>query len=122
MRPGLLIGLVVNTVALWVAVELLPNVDFDGGIFNLILISLAFGLVNTYIRPVVELLSWPLNFVTLGLFSFVVNGLMLLLVANFSSSLNFDGGFLAQLVTAVLTTIIISLGGGVLSHLLSLRG
>lgn len=122
MRPGLLIGIVVNTIALWLAVELLPNVDFDGGIFNLILISLAFGLVNTYIRPVVELLSWPLNFVTLGLFSFVVNGLMLLLVANFSSSLNFDGDFLAQLVTAVLTTIIISLVGGVLSHLLSLRG
>lgn len=122
MRPGMLIGIVVNTIALWLAVELLPNVDFDGGIFNLILISLAFGLVNTYIRPVVELLSWPLNFVTLGLFSFVVNGLMLLLVANFSSSLNFDGDFLAQLVTAVLTTIIISLVGGVLSHLLSLRG
>jgi hypothetical protein len=47
---------------------------------------------------------------------------MLLLVANFSASLNFDGGFLEQLAIAVLATIIISVVGRALSHLLSLRG
>lgn len=122
MRRGLLIGLVINTIALWVAVEVLPNVEFEGRILNLIVIAVAFGLVNTFIGPFVKLISWPLNFVTLGLFSFVVNGLMLLLVANFSSSLNFDGSFVEQLAIAVLATIVISLISSALSHLLTLRG
>lgn len=118
MLRKLLIGLAINAAALWVALELLPSIEFDGRILSLLLISIAFGLVNTFIRPVVKLLTLPLTLVTLGLFSFVVNGLMLLLVANFSASLNFDGGFLEQLSVAVIATMIISLVGGLLSLLL----
>lgn len=78
MLRRLLIGLLINAAAFWVAIEVLPNIDFDGRIVELVLIALAFGLVNTFIRPIVKLFTLPVTLVTLGLFSFAVNGLMLL--------------------------------------------
>jgi putative membrane protein len=115
----LLIRLAINTVALWVAIELIPRAEFEGRIINLILVALLFGLVNSFIRPFVKLLTLPLTVVTLGLFSLVVNGLMLLLTAQLSDSLNFSGSFLQQLLAAVIGTIVISLVSAVLSVLVA---
>ena len=60
---------------------------------DLAVVAVVFGLVNALIRPVIRLLTLPLTLVTLGLFTLVVNGLMLLITAAFTDSLSFEGGF-----------------------------
>jgi len=82
-----LIRLLVNAAALWVATRLVPGVTFDGGTLPFLGVALVFGVVNAFIRPVMQVLAFPLILVTLGLFLLVVNGLMLWLTSSLSASL-----------------------------------
>ena len=68
----------VDTVAVSAA-TLLPGIEVDRWPY-LILAAIVLGIVNTFVRPVLMLLALPLIFLTLGLFIFVINALMLLLV------------------------------------------
>jgi putative membrane protein len=77
----LLIRLLVNAFALWVAVQIVPGIDHDGPVTSLILIALVFGLVNALVRPILLLLTCPLVVLTLGLFLLVVNAIMLQVTA-----------------------------------------
>ena len=80
-----LIRLLVNAAALWVATRLVPGVTFDGGTLTFLGVALVFGVVNAFIRPVMQVLTFPLILVTLGLFLLVVNGLMLWLTSSLSA-------------------------------------
>jgi len=83
----------VNAVALWVASLILKSgITFDraGGstaqlVETVLIVALIFGLVNTFIRPVVKLFSFGLIVLTLGLITFVINALMLLLTSAICS-------------------------------------
>ena len=75
----LLIRLLVNAVALWVTAAILPGLTLEGGFFNLLLVALIFGAVNTFIKPLAKLLTLPIRVATLGLFTIVVNAFMVLL-------------------------------------------
>lgn len=94
----LLLGLVVNAVALWVATLVVPGIVLqddvriyapDAGavsteintstILALLVVAVVFALVNAVIKPLVQLLSLPFTILTLGLFLLVVNALMLML-------------------------------------------
>ena len=89
----LLIKVLVNAVALWVAVQVVPQIDFDFGDdwWKLGAVALIFALVNTYLRPIVKALSLPVSLMTLGLIGFVINAAMLLLTALISDAV--DLGF-----------------------------
>jgi len=80
-----IIRLFVNAVALWVAALILPGIHFAGGetntIINVLIVALIFGLVNAIIKPVLALVTCPFYILTLGLFTFVVNALMLMLTS-----------------------------------------
>jgi len=80
-----IIRLFVNAVALWVAALILPGIHFAGGetntIINVLIVALIFGLVNAIIKPVLALVTCPFYILTLGLFIFVVNALMLMLTS-----------------------------------------
>jgi len=67
----------INGVALYVAAELVRGIDVKGGWLALAIMALIFGLVNALIRPILKLLTCPLIIVTLGLFTLVINALML---------------------------------------------
>jgi putative membrane protein len=82
-----LIRLLVNAAALWVATRLVPGVSFDGGTLPFLGVALVFGVVNAFVRPLMQILTFPLILVTLGLFLLVVNGLMLWLTSSLSASL-----------------------------------
>lgn len=73
----LLIRLVINAIALWVAVQLLPGLTYDNGVTGLLILALIFGLVNAVIRPIAMFLTCPLRLLTLGVFTWVVNAFML---------------------------------------------
>ncbi len=82
-----LLRLIVTAVALWVAIELIPGLQYQGGPIGLLVIALVFGIINALVRPVLLLLTCPLVVLTLGLFLFVLNGILLWLTAAFSSAL-----------------------------------
>ncbi|PWI42618.1 phage holin family protein [Streptomyces sp. ICBB 8177] len=84
-----------NAVALGVAVWLVSGITLTGSstgrkALALIVVALIFGVVNWLVKPVVKLLSLPLYILTLGLFTLVVNALMLLLTSFVSSRLKVD--------------------------------
>jgi putative membrane protein len=81
----LLVRLLINAVALGITFYLV-DLCWDGSILGLIVVALIFGLVNALIRPLITLLSCPLIILTLGLFVFVINVLMLWLTIWFANS------------------------------------
>ena len=88
---SLFVRWLINTLALYVAVQVVPGVDYDRGPVGLLLVAILFGLVNAFLRPLLTLLTCPLVLVTLGLFLFVNNAVLLLLTGWLSSQ--FDLGF-----------------------------
>jgi len=85
------------------------SVDIKGGFFGLIGVALIFGLVNALIGPILRLLSLPLTVITFGLFSLIVNGVLLAITAGIADNLDVGGFFsvvLAALVISLLTTIL----------------
>ena len=111
----LLIRLIINAAALFIAVQLIPGMQFTGGVGKLLLVALVFGLVNAVVRPVLTMLSCPLIVVTLGLFLLVINAAMLGITSWLSTRL--DLGFHVDgFVAALLGGLVI----GVVSTLLTL--
>jgi putative membrane protein len=107
----ILIRLLVNAVALFAAVKLIPGMHFTGGIGQLLLVAFVFGLVNAVVRPILTLLSCPLIVVTLGLFLLVINAVMLWLTswlsARFGLGFQVDGflpAVLGGLVIGIVST------------------
>ncbi|MCZ7573340.1 MAG: phage holin family protein [Ardenticatenaceae bacterium] len=110
----LLVRLLINAVALYVAIALVQGIRLEGGFVQLLIVALVFGLVNALIRPVVSILSCPLTIITLGLFTLVINAVMLWLTSVFSRALGL--GFIVEgPVAALVGAIIISIVSFVLS-------
>ena len=82
-----LVRVLINGVAIWLATLILPGLTIVGGdstaatIGIILLIALVFGLVNAIVKPIVAFISIPLYILTLGLFTIIVNALMLMLTA-----------------------------------------
>jgi putative membrane protein len=100
-------------VAIAIAVSLVNGINVHGGFWGYIKVAAVLGLVNALIRPIVRLFSLPITVVTLGLFSLVINGLMLLLAAALSSVLSIDsfweaivGAFVISVVSGVLNWVV----------------
>ena len=104
MLKGILIRWVLNAAALWLVVQLISGVTYRS-IPTLLWAAALLGLVNALIRPILLLVTLPLNILTLGLFTFVINAIMLLLVDALIPG--FDvAGFWTALLAAVLLAII----------------
>ena len=111
---SLVIRLVVNAVALWLA-ALITNAVLPGSILGLdeplsvLLAALVLGVVNALIRPIVLVMTCLLQLLTLGLFTLVVNALMLLLASWLAEVLGLSfrvTGFVPAFVAAILISIV----------------
>ncbi|HEY8846793.1 MAG TPA: phage holin family protein [Candidatus Limnocylindrales bacterium] len=94
----LIVRILINAVALLVAVKVVPQIAFKFGNdwWKVLAVALIFALVNSYIKPIVKALSFPISMLTLGLVAFVINAAMLLLLAVVSDQLKLGfkiGGF-----------------------------
>jgi putative membrane protein len=104
-----LIRLLITAAALWAAVALVPGIEHTGPWVNLLGVALVFGVVNAVIRPILLLLTCPLVLVTLGLFIFVLNALMLWLTGALSQALDLGfsvSGFFAALVGGLVVGLV----------------
>ena len=92
-----LVRLIVNAVALWLTTLLVSGVAVDsfgeGGpvdtVLTYLLVALVFGIVNAVIGTLIRIVAFPVYILTLGLISFVVNAVLLLIVAGISTGLGF---------------------------------
>lgn len=101
--------LLINAAALWAAIRLVPGISFEGDWPFLFAVALVFGVLNAVIRPILFVLTLPFFIVTLGLFTFVLNALMLWLTSATSDlfGLRFHvGGFGAAFVGALIVTVV----------------
>lgn len=106
-----LIRVVINAVGLWVATQIVRGISFTGSnmIVSLLIIAVIFGVVNAVIKPILAILTCPLYILTLGLFTFVVNALMLLLTSYIAGQLGLGfhvDGFYAALLGAIVISIV----------------
>ncbi len=69
--------ILINALALWVATHIVPGLSFDGPVPMLVAVALVFAVVNAIVRPILKILTFPALILTLGLFIFVINALML---------------------------------------------
>lgn len=106
---GILLRLIINAIALYAAAYLIDGISWEGGNFgSLLVVALVFGLVNALIKPLLKLLSLPFLLLTLGLFTLVINALMLMLTAALTKSFDVDG-FVSALFGGIIISIVSSL-------------
>jgi putative membrane protein len=114
---SLLLHWLMNAAALWVAAWLVPGLDFRGTVVELLLVAAVFGVVNSLVRPILTILTCPLIVITLGLFTLVINALMLLLTGALSERWGlgftvsgfwaaFWGGLVVGLVSVVISLLL----------------
>lgn len=113
----LFLRLLVTSLALWVAVELVPGIEFTGSPLALVGVALVFGVVNAVLKPILTILTCPLILLTLGFFTLVLNAILLMVTSTLSQSLGlgfvvdgfwpaFWGGLLIGLASTVLTAML----------------
>ena len=105
----LLWRLLINAAALWAATRLVSGISFDGDWRLLFVVALIFGVINVSLRPILKLLTLPLLILTLGLFTFVLNALMLWLTGAMSDALDLGfhvDGFAPAFIGGLVVTVI----------------
>lgn len=115
----LILRILINAAALWLTAQVIDAFQLTGDILGILIVAVIFGLVNALIRPVVSLLSLPITCLTLGLFTLVINTVMLLLTDALAGNLlTISSSSPGRLVWAFIASILISLISVILSSVL----
>ena len=99
---------VINALFLITITYTVPGVQVSGFYYALLVVAVL-GLVNALIRPIIVVLTLPINILTLGLFTLIINGLMFWMVASILegfSVTNFWAAFFGALVYALLSMLV----------------
>ena len=102
---------ILNAVSLWVLDFLFSGVVIVDA-SSLIVLTLILAMCNGLIKPVLQLFSFPLTLMTLGLFGLVINGMVLMIAFNLVS-----GAMISNLFTAILASIVLSFVNGALTDM-----
>lgn len=105
------IQLLINAIAFYVTAYIVPGFTISGW-QALLVMSVVWGILTLLVKPILLLLTLPINILTLGLFTFVINALLLLLLSAIV-----PGFHIAGFVTALIAAIVLSLVNMVLSRL-----
>lgn len=109
----LIINLLVGTLAVIISAYILPGVKVDG-FFTALVVAVILGVVNAFIKPILVVLTLPITVLTLGIFLFVINAVLVLLVSNIV-----PGFTVANFWWALLFSLVLSLVGSFLEALAS---
>lgn len=108
---GIILNLLVNTVAILVAAYILPDVRIES-LGVAIVVAIVLGVLNTFVKPILKILTFPITIITLGLFLFVINTALVLAVAYLV-----PGFEITTLLSAFLFSVIVSFVSSFLSKL-----
>jgi putative membrane protein len=97
----MLLTIIFSAIGLLIVSYIVPGFVIDS-FWSAVIVAVILGLVNAFIRPLILLLTLPINIVTLGLFTLIINGLMLMLVAAIVPGFAVSGLWAAILASIVL--------------------
>ncbi len=100
---------IVSAAAILIAAYLIPGVTVT--LVGALVLAIVLALINIFLKPVISLLTLPINIVTLGLFSLVVNALLILLAGMIVPGFSVDG-FWPAFFFAIVVSLITALFGG----------
>lgn len=110
----MIVRLIVSALAVGISAWFMDGVTIEPW-WATVIVALVLGLINAIIRPVVKLFSLPINMLTLGLFTFVINALMVLLCAWFVGDyFKLEGTMFEQFCSALIFSIVLSVVNWVL--------
>lgn len=102
----LVIRLVINAVGLWVAASFVDGIHLTNQVVDLLFVALIFGLINALIKPIIDIFTCPFYIITLGLFTFIVNALMLMLTGQLSGGRLAVDSFLAAFLGGIVISVV----------------
>lgn len=108
---NLLLRLLVTAVVAYLLAQILPGIHFDG-FSGAIIFAIVLGILNLIVTPILKLLGLPLTILTLGLFSLVINALVILIADYFIDSMNVES-FLWAFIFSIGLSLITSLVNGI---------
>jgi putative membrane protein len=114
--PGLLLRWLVLTAAIMIAAYVIEGIQV-GGFLSAFFTAAILGILNAFFRPILIVLTLPINVLTLGLFTFVINALMLMMASGVISGFAVSGFW-----AAVFGSLLISLVSWILNSLINDRG
>jgi putative membrane protein len=106
---GFLLHWLIRTIAVIITAYLLPGIRLSG-FFAALVTALVLGFINAFIRPLLLLLTFPINVLTLGLFTFVINALVIMLTSALVPGFHVNGFFWALIFSLVLALVNAVLG------------
>ena len=101
---GILINWLVSTLAIIASAYLLPGVHI-ASFTTALVVAVVLGIINAIIKPILIILTLPINILTLGLFTLVINALMILLAARLVTGFTVDGFWWAFIFSIILSII-----------------
>jgi len=105
--------ILITALALLLVAQVVPGVHVDG-FYSAIIAALILGILNTFIKPILVVLTLPVTILTLGLFIFVINALLFMFAASF-----IDGFATDSFIAALFGSIIVSVASLIANRLLS---
>jgi putative membrane protein len=107
----MIIKFLINALAFYITSYIIPGMVI-GGWQTLLVIAVVWGILTVFIKPILVILTLPINIMTLGLFTFVINAVLLLIMGNIVPNFH-----LAGFGTALLAAIVLAIINGFLSKL-----
>ena len=98
-----LLFIIINAISLFIVSNLMSSV-YIGSLGSLVMLTIIFGCLNLIVKPIIQFFSLPITFLTLGLFSLVINGLVLYLAFSIVPGAQLNG-FLNSIWAAILLSI-----------------
>lgn len=120
-RMNFILRLIGTALGLWVSAALVPGITIARGtsltetVVILGLIALVFTVVNSIVRPLIQILAFPLYILTFGLFALITNGIGFLVAGSIADSMGLPfsvAGLGAAVIGAIITAVVSSLFGG----------
>lgn len=110
---NLIIRLLVTAIVAYLLTWILPGVHF-AGFTGAVIFAVVLSLLNLFVRPILKLLGLPLTIITLGLFTLVINAIIILIADYFIDSMEVNG-FLWALIFSILLSVVTSLANSMFS-------
>ncbi len=101
---GLFLRWLLNAIALWLTSEIISGIHVEG-VAALFFAAIVLGIFNAVLRPLLIIITLPINLITLGLFTFIINGVMLYLTASVVKGFSIEG-FGSAVVGALVLSIV----------------
>lgn len=99
-----IINLLIKSLAVFIAAYLIPGINVES-FFTAVVVAVVLGLINTLIKPIIIILTLPINIMTLGIFTLVINGLLIILTSKIVPGF-FVSGFWAAISFSIVLFIV----------------